>query len=555
MAVTAPYPYGLSLSAYLDAFDRAQQQAQAQQLVGMRGASVMQDLMETQRKRQEEEQVMRDLTTEITARRAQPALQPNPQIVPAVPPIEGGPDTGPGLPGEPPRSLASMIPQVPPQVPFGSSVSPERQAAMLASPRARPVIQGIEEHEKQTERDRLREEARQLFDVAQERFKAGDMAGGSEELAKAYTRMGMHNEAGQHVERALKVRGDKEEEAKSGRDMDKFLKAESAYSGNPSITTYAALMAAMSNPESVTFRAFRTNLVQNQLKASLGRDPYSAMLFKKIAEKYRAGWEAGKQPTFDEVTKAVEMENPGLLFRVVANELEAGKPLQQEFAKRVLRIGEDIDPAKLKDEMGQAMELFRRDKAQKEGQARGPRTADEVSGVIDVAHKLLAKRKEAERTPAQKELDALNLEIKKQQAGQVVTPLQASLFAQRAAGTRKDAEAAGDQELVDQAISIERYWTQKQAELIKEKGGKVKEQGQYPAQKLLRAKPWAQLADEEKQAVLLDVAKRKLPAKVKTFEDLKALSAKEKQLLNNEISRLDQEMQGERGAGAGAPGD
>ena len=549
MAVQANFPYGLALSSYLEAFDRAQQLQQLQQLGQLKQASMVQDLTEGQRKRQEEEQVMRDLTAEIATRRAAPTLQPSPQIVPGMPAVEGGPDVGPGLPGATPQTLASMIPQARPQVPFGASLPPERQAAVLASPRAQPVIRGIEEHEKQSERARLHEEARQIFDVAQEQLKGNDLASGFESLAKAYTRMGQHNEAGQYHERALKIRGDKDEQDKAGRDMEAFLKAETAYRDNPSLTTYGGLLDSMSKPESVAFRAFRTTLVQNQLKASLGRDPHSAMLFKQIAEKYRAGWEAGKQPTFDEVAKQVEVENPGLLFRVMSDELEKGKPLQEELAKRVLRIGEDVDLSKvIKDpEFLQAMELFRREKG------RGTRSADELSGVIAKANQLRQQRKEAEKTPAQKEIEALNLEIKKQQAGQVITASQAALFAQRAVGIRKDAEASGDQELADQANSIIRYWTQQEAEIIKKKGGKVKGQGEYPAQKILAGTPWAQLGDEEKQAVLLDVAKRKLPAKVKTFEDLAKLSTKEKQLLNNEITRLDQEAQGSRGGESAQP--
>lgn len=547
MAVQARHPYGLALSSYLEAFDRAQQLQQLQQLGQVKQASMLHDLTEAQRKRQEEEQVMRDLTAEISARRSQPTLQPNPQIVPAVPPVEGGPDVGPGLPGSPPRSLASTIPQTTPQVPFGASLPPERQAAVLASPKARPVIQGIEEQEKQTERIRLREEARQLFDVAQERFKASDMAGGFEELAKAYTRMGMHNEAGQQIERALKIRGDTEEQGKAGRDMDTFLKAEAAYREDPTVKTYAGLLEAMSKPESVTFRAFRTNLVQNQLKASMGRDPYSAMLFKKIADQYRAGWEAGKQPTFDEVAKQVEMEHPGLLFRVLSDELEKGKPLQEEFAKRLLRMGEDIDPAKLKDEMAQAMELFRR----KTG--RGPRTADELSTVITQANTLRQARKEAELSPEAREIRELNLEMKRRAANNTLSSKDSSLMVQRWTEEAAKADTVEDKEIAD---ANKRFWMDKASALARKEGAVIPHRPRDVARDLLKQRSWTQLADEEKTAVLFDVAKRKMPAKVKTFEDLKRLSAKEKQLLNNEITRLEEAAAGERGAaGARTPGD
>lgn len=551
MAVQGRHPYGLALSSYLEAFDRAQQLQQLQQLGQVKQASMLHDLTEAQRKRQEEEQVMRDLTTEIGARRAQPALQPNPQIMPAVSPVQGGPDVGPGLPGEPPRSLASMIPQTQPQMPFGASLPPERQAAVLASPRARPVIQGIEEQEKQTERTRLQEEARQIIGVAEEQLKLKDTANGYMSLAKAYTRLGRHNEAGQWHERAIKLLDDKEERERSDKDWEKFLKAEEAYKADPSFTNHLNVTESLAKPESATFRAVRLDLLKNQIKSSVGQDWRLDMLKKKVSEAYSDAWSQGKEINLEQVLKGVQAQNPELLVPVLSETLEKGGKLHDTVVTKLLRINEDIDPKDFKDDTAAAFQFFRA----KHG--RGPtRDLNELGELIRIRDDLIQKRKAAEQTPGQKELQNLNLEIKKQQAGQIITPLQASLFAQRAASTRKDAEAAGDQELSDQALSMERYWTQQGAELIKKKGGKVKEQGQYPAQKILRTKPWANLADEEKQAVLLDVAKRKLPAKVKTFEDLKALSAKEKQLLNNEITRLEEEAAGERGAaGAGTARD
>ena len=531
MAVQAPHPYGLALASYLEAFDRAQQLAQAQQSGQLRQATMLQDLVEGQRKHQEEQQVMQDLTSEITARRGAPTLQPAPQIVPGQSPVEGGPDVGPGLPGIPPRSMAPMIPSTPPYVPFGASLPPERQAAVLASPRARPVIQSIEDQEKQAERHRLEEEARQLFEVGQERLKARDASGGYMELAKAYTRLGRHHEAGQWHERAIKLLDDKEERERSDKDWEKFLKAESAYEADPSFSNHLHVMEAMSTPESATFRAARVDLLKNKMKSATGQDWRLDLLKKKVGEAFSQAWAEGKEADLGAVLKGIQTQYPDLLVPVLATTLEKGGKLHDVVATKLLRIEEDVDPAKMKDDMQAAFQVFRAK------YKRGPtQSLNDLNELLKIRSDITRQRKEAEQTPAQRELQALNLEMKRKQASGTLTAKDASLMVQRWDTVARNAETPEDAEI---ARSEMRFWMEHAGTIAKGMGGKIQERKVPMAQQVLKGRKLRDLAPEEKQAVIHAEAKRLFPAKVVEYGDIAKLSQREKDALFKAVNALE----------------
>ena len=538
------FPYGAALASFLDQYNRAEaldtqrRRGELQEVLGVR------QLSELDRQRSEEERVMEDLAQELATRRALPPLTPDIglQIQPGapVPGAEMALEAGVAQPGVTnlalPTSTAGLFPAPVQRPPFGASLTPGRATRMLAHPRAQRVIQSIEESEKEQERQRNQEEAKQLFGTASERFRQKDAAGGYEELAKAYHRLGQHGEGGKALEHAITLRQNKEEDGLFEKDLTGWLAAQKAFQDDPSTRTHADFLDALTAGTSKTGRAFRGQLLGNQLKAALGKDPFSAIFFKKLNEKYSEAWAKGEKPDFETVVKQLDLEQPGLLLRVLGNELEANKEVHKAIFTRLLGIGEDVDPKTLKDTGAQAVQAFRL----KFG--RPPRTEDDFAEV----GKIQGRLKEAARSPEQKELDQLRLDkerFERDVRGGKIEPNinQLTLFRQRATASATKADEAGDTELAESLRQEERYWSQRIAEQIKKQPA-GKELGKPKAgtgAAILGGRKFEALAEEEKRGVLLAEAKRLFPAKVKTFDDLKNLSRPERERLKAEIAAVE----------------
>ena len=108
------FPYGASLNAFLENYDRSEQQNLARRGVELREALTLRQLTDLDRKQKEEEQVMADLAAEVGASRGKIApsgiqILPGQAALPAV--TAGGADIG--EPGEAvlQPSVAAMPPQ------------------------------------------------------------------------------------------------------------------------------------------------------------------------------------------------------------------------------------------------------------------------------------------------------------------------------------------------------------------------------------------------------------------------------------------------------------
>jgi len=537
----ASFPYGAGLLAFLDRYDQAERTAEIRRRGELSEALAMRQVSDLDRRQREEEQVMGDAATEMAARRAQPALPAGigTQVTAGapIPGAEAALEAGvvqPGVTNVPQiQSTAGLFPAQTQRPPFGASLPPERAARMLAHPRAQTAIRSIEQSEKDAERQRLQEEARQLFGVATERFRARDVTGGYEELAKAYNRMGLHGEAGRALEHAISLRQDKEDEQKTNDWLGDVLKAEKAFTDDPSLASHGAFLDALGKGTSKTARAMRLQLLGNQIKATLSRDPFSAILWKKMNERYAAAWERGESPSFEAVVKDIQKENPGLLLRALGDELEKGKELPKAILK-VMGVGEEVDPAKLKDQIAQAMQLF------KTKYGRGPRTEDEFTGVFKEADRLAGARKkaEAEADPTKKELDDLKLKRARYdedvRQGKVEPNLnQLTIFRDRAHRIATSLDSSPEDQQAGQ--QEERYWSQRIAEQIKKQPGGAA-LGQPKAgspQAILAGRKLKDLPPEETQALLDTVAKGRFE---KMYRDL---DKPKRQQVVDEVNRLE----------------
>ena len=525
------FPYGAGLASFLDSYNRAEAFDLQRRRGELQEALTLRQLSDLDRRQREEEQALGEIEQ---VRRGRPLLPPADigLQVSAGAPIPGAEmalEAGTVQPGITnlalPTSTAGLFP-TPSRQPFAASLS----ARTLAQPRAQRVIQSVEESEKEEERQRNREEAKQLFGTASERFRQKDAAGGYEELAKAYHRMGLHGEGGKALEHAITLRQDKDEAALFDTDLDKALKAQTAFQTDPSVKTHADFLDALSAPTSKTMRALRVQLLGNQLKASLSKDPYSAIFFKRLNEKYSEAWAKGESPDFETIIKAVDREQPGLLLRVLGNELEANKEVHKAIFTRILGIGEEIDPAKLKDTGAQAVQAFRQQ------YRRPPRTADDFAEV----GKIQGRLKEAAKSPDQKELDQLRLEkerFERDVRGGKIEPniTQLTLLRQRATTSATKADEAGDTELANSIRQEERYWSQQIAAQIKKQpsGQELGKPKAGSAAAILGGRKIADLAPEDKQALLDTVAKDRFKKMYRELDKPK------RQQVVDEVNRLE----------------
>ena len=534
------YPYGLGLASFLDQYNRAEALDLQRRRGELQEALSVLKFGALERERLEGERVDEELAQALATRRGLPPLTPDIglqiQSGAPIPGAEMALEAGTVQPGVTnlalPTSTAGFFPPPTSRPPFAASLS----ARTLGHPRAQRVIQSVEESGKEEERQRNVEEARQLSTVATERFRQKDGAGGYEELAKAYDRRGQYDVGFKARQHAITLRQDKEEAGLFEEDLTGWLAAQKAFQGDPSTKTHADFLDALTAAKSKTGRAFRGQLLGNQIKAALGKDPFSAIFFKKLNEKYSAAWATGEKPDFDTMVKQLDREQPGLLLRVLGNELEANKEVHKAIFTRLLGIGEDVDPKTLKDTGAQAVQAFRQQ------YGRPPRTEDDFAEV----GKIQGRLKEAARSPEQKELDTLRLDkerFERDVRGGKIEPNinQLTLFRQRATASATKADEAGDTELAESLRQEERYWSQRIAEQIKKQPA-GKELGKPKAgtgAAILGGRKFEALAEEEKRGVLLAEAKRLFPAKVKTFDDLKNLSRPERERLKAEIAAVE----------------
>ena len=496
---------------------------------------------------QREEAALGGLAQLETARRGRIA-PPGIQILPGQAamnfPAEGGfaPEAGePGgagafAPAVPPRSVGGLFPPMPPALVEG--ISPEMLAQIVAHPAGRAGLDTLQRTEDQTEKRRLQNEARQLETVAKARLAADDLVGATDELAKMWTRLGQYGQAGEMTERSLKLRSDAKEATQAKKDWIRVREAVEAYETAPSTTSWLDIQRAIGESESVVVQAMGTDLLKGRVKDTASKSPWWPILRHKLTQKQLA---AGLAWDAEQAIREVDEENPGLLMRVATEEIDGKKEIDKLIFKR-WGVREDIDPKLIKDPfLADALMLAR----QRLGR---PVTSEDMPTITEAAdaRRKQVKRLEAEADPLKQELGQLNKDLKEHQLkvarGEVpMTVQQISLEVQRVQRVRKEAIDSGDPALAEQAKALERDWIGQEAEAIRQRGGKVPKLKASVADRLLAGKKIQTLAPEEQEAVVLDIAQRLFPGKVRTAQDLAGLKkgGRERQAIQAEITRLE----------------
>lgn len=543
------FPYGAGLLSFLDRYDQAERTAESRRRGELSEALALRQVSDLDRKQREEEQVMGDLAAEIQARRGQPALPSGigTQVTAGapIPGAEAALEAGvvqPGVTNVPNiQSTAGLFPQQTPRQPFGASLAPERAARMLAHPAGQRVMKSVEDAEKEAEHRRFKDEAQQFFKNASDRLDAGDSLGAAKELHKAFNRLGgidprAYSQASHYIDFALNLSQDAEERKLADEDLKVLSPLIRAVREDPSPTTQGILLDAMGTAKSKTIRAWRLDLTQNQMKSALGKDPYMTMFLKDMTDRFSQAWQAGGDTTQKEVLRAMMTEKPAVFARGIQGLLEGNKELSTAVLE-ILGVGTGVDPSKLKDEVAQAMQLFKAE------HGRGPRTADEFATVYKKADQLAGARKAAETQadPTKKELDQLKLDKARFERdvreGKVVPDIGTlSLYRQRASSAAAEAARNDDSELAESLRVEERYWSSRIADQAK-KQPQGKEFGKPKAgspEAILAGRKLADLPPEDTQALLDTVAKDRFK---KMYRDLD--KAKRQQVVDevNELER------------------
>lgn len=542
------FPYGSSLSAFLEAYDRQERLNLAEDASRLRETVALRNLSEADRKRREEEQMFGDLASEIQARRAIPTEAPNIGAVPTLPMGMGGaPDLsraetqiGPMASTAPAVGIPTSRP------PFGASLPPERAARLFASPTGQAAMRGVEESEKEAERHRFQQEAKDLFKVAEDRLNANDLTGGFLELGKAYDRLGRYQEAKTYRDRSLKLLADKDETQKANAEMAKISAAAQEFKKNPSTTTHGAFLDALTQAETPSIRAFRLDLIGNQIKQAIGKDVFEAMLGKKLDDYYAQAFAAGRKPDFQEALTAVYKENPSLVMSAFWGELEKKKELGSEVL-RFFGIGEEIDPKDIKDFGAAALKAFKFEKG------RPPRTKDDFNWVLTKQNDLAKARKQAEKEgteavegPESRRKEAASLRTQMGSFRLQVDSLRRQLQQPLDPAQREQVQDELKQAEADLAD------TKKQ---LRDLGALPKEipkpSEQTRSARMLKAKPFQAMAPVERQAVIFDVMRRAGLGgpdlnNGNLAERYQALNPRQKEAIRAEIERIE---------GRGKPGE
>ena len=532
------FPYGLGLASFLDAYNQAEQRNLAGRSTELREALALHQLSESQRQRGEETSDIEQLSQLMAGRPAIAPAQGGVQVIPggmpAVPGMEAEAALAGGLAGPP--ASTNLAPR-PALTPILSGLDPRTAARLRLRPKTREAVESLEESERRQEQEIRRQEARQFFDVSRDRFKANDRIGGWQELAKAFDRMDDWKQAGHARDMALALHADKDEERKSGEELGRVLQALGRFEKEGLPDAHAAVLESLGAMTSKTNRPLRNLMVQSQLNAALGKNPFRTLLLKEMSRVAQEAWEStGKSLTPLEQVKAVAQRpaGAGLVARVTSELAHAG-----QLDKTLLQFhgfGADVDPAKLKDFVPQAIQLFN------EAHRRDPQTRDEWTGVFTEANRLAGARKAAETQadPTKKELDQLRVERARWERdvreGKVEPNLnQLTLLRDRAHRIATSAET--EQEDADAAKVEERYWSQRIADQIKKQpaGKEFGKPKAGTAKAIMGDRKFGVLSEEEKQGVLLAEGQRLFAAKVKTFKDLVKLSCQERNQIRGSI--------------------
>ena len=340
----------MSIGPYLSEFNRAY--LGSRDLARREGQADLQEAMTMEELRQRGElgQDIGALTGAFQARRAALANQPPP--APGAPPETPMPEQLAGPPPEGPAPGLAAPPAMAPTAggPAGApageaarrrslleSIDPATAGRLLRSGAGRSALKDLETAEKEQEQADNRRLAETVFTDATKAMRDGDALGYYDNAAKAMRIMGQHEAAAKYLEHAMNLRGDQEESKKANEDLGRWLKAQTAYSSDPSPDNYNKFMEELGSANSKASRALRVQIANNVLAKTFDQNPKVAGFSRGLAGAYRDAWAAGKDPDVEQIFKDLAGKDPNGFNAYIYDAMVGQKKLPDVVVRKVLK--------------------------------------------------------------------------------------------------------------------------------------------------------------------------------------------------------------------------
>jgi hypothetical protein len=342
-------PYAL---AFNQSFLRSQDNSRRQGQADLQEAMTMEDL----RQRGELGADLGGLTGAFQARRAALANQP--------PPAPGAPPAGmPPPPVSPDAMMGGTVPGVTPPTappapglvasgpgPAGApadegprrkslleSIDPAMAGRLLRTGAGRSALKDLETAEKEQEQADNRKLAETVFTDATKAMRDGDALGYYDNAAKAMRIMGHHESAAKYLEHAMNLRGDQDEQKKANEDLGRWLKAQAAYTNDPSPDNYNKFMEDLGQANSKASRAMRVQIANNVLTKTFDQNPKVASFSRGLAGAYRDAWATGKDPDVEKIFKDLAGKDPEGFQAYIYDAMVGQKKLPDVVVRKILK--------------------------------------------------------------------------------------------------------------------------------------------------------------------------------------------------------------------------
>ena len=337
------------LGAFNESFVRGQENARRQGQADLQQALTMEEM----RQQGQQTQDLGGLTGAFQARRAALATQPS-SPPPGAPPPPAGPaqlagplpeDEPPGTPGMAPPGMAPSGPG-PAGAPAGEgprrkslleSIDPAMAGRLLRTGAGRSALKDLETAEKEQEQADNRKLAEAVFTDATKAMRDGDALGYYDNAAKAMRIMGHHESAAKYLEHAMNLRGDQDEQKKANEDLGRWLKAQAAYTNDPSPDNYNKFMEDLGQANSKASRAMRVQIANNVLAKTFDQNPKVASFSRGLAGAYRDAWATGKDPDVEKIFKDLAGKDPEGFQAYIYDAMVGQKKLPDVVVRKVLK--------------------------------------------------------------------------------------------------------------------------------------------------------------------------------------------------------------------------
>lgn len=349
---------GPYFGAFSDAYLRSRELGRRESRQGLDEAMALEQI----RRQAQEQTDMGLLASAFQARRRAmaggpplPAGQSLPMPIPepmAQPPVAAGLGIAPGPAGTAGSAGAAMPPSATiapgatPGAPAGealrresllTSMAPDVAGRLLRSPGGRSAIKDLEAAEQEHETQENRKKAETLFGEATKAMKDGDALSYYDHAAKAMRVLGNYQAAAQYTEHAMNLRGDDKESKAANEDLGRWLKANTAYTNDPSPENYASLLKELGEANAKGSRALRGQIIDNVLKKTFNQNPKVTSFSRAVAGAYRDAFSAGKEPNAEGIFRAAAGQDPEGFNAYIYDALANQKALPEVVMKKLLR--------------------------------------------------------------------------------------------------------------------------------------------------------------------------------------------------------------------------